>query len=259
LIESEAITAWAITHPWPTAEQVEQDLLLSRAICEIANDEYLGTELVFRGGTALNKLFLGKASRYSEDLDYVRTTTGGISPFTTALGRIGEQMGFRVKTQITQHPKVYWKANSQNGLAIKIKIEVNTRERVTALPTYKQLFVVDSPWWSGQAQVQTYHPPELIATKLRALYQRSKGRDLFDIWMALTELNLEPGEILAAFPMYRPERYNSVLAIANLDAKLAEHRFRADLEFLTAPSAASYDIDIAAELVKEVLLARIDD
>jgi hypothetical protein len=56
LINSEAIIAWGIAHPWPTPEQIEQDLLLSRAICEIANDDYLGRELAFRGGTALNKL-----------------------------------------------------------------------------------------------------------------------------------------------------------------------------------------------------------
>ena len=61
------ITAWGITHLWATADQVEQDLLLSRAICAIAEDTYLGQELLFRGGTALHKLHLPQALRYSED------------------------------------------------------------------------------------------------------------------------------------------------------------------------------------------------
>lgn len=68
MIPADAITAWSVTHPWPTREQVEQDLLLSRAICAIARDDYLGDELVFRGGTALHKLHLDPPVRYSEDL-----------------------------------------------------------------------------------------------------------------------------------------------------------------------------------------------
>jgi predicted nucleotidyltransferase component of viral defense system len=259
LIESEAITAWGITHPWPEIEQIEQDLLLSRAICEIANDKYLGEELVFRGGTALNKLFSNKAFRYSEDLDYVRTTTGGISPLTTALKRIGEQLGFKVTTKITQHPKVYWKAEASNGIPIKIKIEVNTRERFASLPVLRQAFAVSSRWWSGEAQVQTYQLEELIATKLRALYQRSKGRDLFDIWLSLTELAVDPDEILVLFPAYRPERYSASLAIANLDAKLEDRTFRIDLDALTTAAPNRYNIDSAAELVKELLLSKIDN
>ncbi|MCL2091647.1 MAG: hypothetical protein FWH11_10715 [Micrococcales bacterium] len=46
MIEAQAIAHWGRTHPWPAAEQVEQDLLLSRAICTLADDPYLGTELV---------------------------------------------------------------------------------------------------------------------------------------------------------------------------------------------------------------------
>jgi hypothetical protein len=60
MIDLNTIAAWGKEHPWPSAEQIEQDLILSRAICEIAHDGYLGAELVFRGGTALNKLYLDK-------------------------------------------------------------------------------------------------------------------------------------------------------------------------------------------------------
>ena len=73
--------------------------LLSRLIIEIANDAYLGDELVFRGGTCLHKLYLPTALRYSEDLDYVRTTAGGIGPIIDAVRRIGESLGMRC-----QHP-----------------------------------------------------------------------------------------------------------------------------------------------------------
>ena len=79
MIPRDAITAWGVDHRWPLRDQVEQDLLLSRAICAIAEDPYLSGELVFRGGTALHKLHLDRPYRYSEDLDYVRRTAGGIA------------------------------------------------------------------------------------------------------------------------------------------------------------------------------------
>jgi predicted nucleotidyltransferase component of viral defense system len=72
VIPAASITAWARNAPWPTPDQIEQDLLLSRLICEIAAHPNLGDELVFRGGTCLHKLHLPQSLRYSEDLDYVR-------------------------------------------------------------------------------------------------------------------------------------------------------------------------------------------
>lgn len=86
MISERYITEWAAQAGWSSVEQVEQDLLLSRLIVEIANDPYLGNELVFRGGTCLHKLRLSPGLRYSEDLDFVRHswhalwTLGGMVP-----------------------------------------------------------------------------------------------------------------------------------------------------------------------------------
>ena len=88
MIPADSVTAWAVDHPWPTRVQIEQVLLLSRAICEIAADPYLGAELVFRGGTALHKLHLPRPYRYSEDLDYVRSTASGIAELARALTQL---------------------------------------------------------------------------------------------------------------------------------------------------------------------------
>ncbi len=49
MIPQANIVEWSNGVPWPTIEQVEQDLLLSRLIIEIAEDPYLGKELAFRG------------------------------------------------------------------------------------------------------------------------------------------------------------------------------------------------------------------
>lgn len=248
------IAAWGLTHPWATSDQVEQDLLLSRAICAIAAHPYLGSELLFRGGTALHKLHLPKALRYSEDLDYVRTTAGGIGRLTGALLDLGSDLGFDVKSRITEHPKVFWRTVSQAGNPLRIKVEINTHERSPALPTIHIPYQVDSRWWTGRADVATFQLPELIATKLRALYQRSRGRDLFDLWLALTRTPLDPVAVVAAFDPYRPRGLTSKTAIANLQTKLADPDFRHDLNQLAAHRSVLPDPDEAADLVISTLL-----
>jgi len=257
MLSVNAITAWGVTHPWATADQIEQDLLLSRAICEIANHPYLSAELLFRGGTALHKLHLPQPARYSEDLDYVRTTAGGIATLTRTLCDLGQDLSFQTSSRITEHPKVYWRTTSQADNPLRIKIEINTHERTPALPTIRVPFNLATPWWSGNSDVPTFQLAELIATKMRALYQRSKGRDLFDIWLALTQTDLSPEQVLAAFETYRPRGYSSIFAVNNLDAKLADPDFRHDLDQLIAQSVTPYDPDDAGTLVKLLLLESV--
>lgn len=259
MIPADAITAWGVNREWPTREQVEQDLLLSRAICAISQDPYLGSELVFRGGTALHKIHLGRAYRYSEDLDYVRKSATGIAPLTRALTGLGESLGFQVRTRVTEHPKILWRTTAETGLPLRIKIEVNTHERSPALPAILKEHRVASSWWSGSAPVLTFQPVELVATKIRALYQRSKGRDLFDLWLALDHLELDPLSILAAFAPYRPVGLTAARAQTNLRRKLDDPSFRDDLDPLINRWPDRYHIDSAADLISSELLVRLDD
>ncbi len=257
MIPEAAITAWGVSAPWPTRAQVEQDLLLSRLIVELASDPYLRDELIFRGGTCLHKLHLPVARRYSEDLDYVRASSGGIQPFTQAVTKVGEALGFNVRTQMGTQPKVYLGTTATSGGRLRIKVEVNTYERVSALPLTRVVHEVRSSWFSGSAEVQTFAPAELVATKIRALYQRKKGRDLFDLWLALTEMQLAGEEIVAAFAPYRPTGLTVRTATENLRRKLNDADFRDDLVPLIATWPPDYDIDRAAELVIAELLGRL--
>ena len=61
-------------------EQVEQDLIIARALVLLFGDPFLREELRFRGGTALNKLHFPKPLRYSEDIDLARTKDGASKP-----------------------------------------------------------------------------------------------------------------------------------------------------------------------------------
>ena len=64
MIPKAYITEWSNFVPWKANEQVEQDLVISRALIEIYSDEFLSKSLAFRGGTALHKLFLTPQMRY---------------------------------------------------------------------------------------------------------------------------------------------------------------------------------------------------
>lgn len=256
MIPERIVSEWASEHPWRHVEQVEQDLLLSQGICEIYSDPLLASELVFRGGTAFHKLFLPKPYRYSEDLDFVRRTAGGIGEVMKHLSAIGRNLGYKVNTEMGKYPKVLWRYTAHSAVKGRIKIEINTYERTPVLPLTTRTLVVESAWHTGQQDVTTFQPEEQVATKLRALYQRSKGRDLFDIWLALNVLKVDPQAIATAFPAYKPEGLTQEKMRENLAAKLADYDFCHDCDQLVAMEAESvaYDAQTAGALVDSTLL-----
>ncbi len=248
------ITRWGVDHPWQNENQVEQDLLLSRAMIEIASDPLLGDELVLRGGTAFHKLFLPEPYRYSEDLDFVRTTTGGIGDVMKRLTSLGSELGFEVRTKMGMYPKVFWRFTFEDGTPGKIKLEINTYERSPMMPLTAREHCVENPFYSGSAAIPTFLAEELVATKLRALYQRKKGRDLYDVWLALTVLELQPEKIAGAFPAYRPDGVTGELMIENLLAKLEDREFCADVDAMARVGAPEYDPQAAGSMVIGKLL-----
>ena len=52
------IQEWHEQVPWNSDAMVEQDLIISKALVCIFSDEFLASQLAFRGGTALHKLYL---------------------------------------------------------------------------------------------------------------------------------------------------------------------------------------------------------
>jgi predicted nucleotidyltransferase component of viral defense system len=261
VIDRPALIAWRAKAPWPNTVQIEQDLLLSRLMIEIALDERLGPELAMRGGTCLHKLHLPAPLRYSEDLDYVRTTRTGIKPYTQALGEIAERLGFKVSSRKRsgQMVHVYLDAQPTEGLGlIRIKIEMNIAETDSYRPRTTVRHAIETSWWSGEADISTYETSELLATKLRALYQRSKGRDLFDLWLGLTTLKADPEQIVSGCNHYMQGATFSFPELRdNLTAKLEDARFRRDLDALVTRIPEDYDPDTAADLMMQQLGSRL--
>lgn len=80
MIPRDFVTEWRGHAPWVQDIQVEQDLVISRALVEIFSRPRLAKALAFRGGTALYKLHLRPAARYSEDIDLVQVAPESIGP-----------------------------------------------------------------------------------------------------------------------------------------------------------------------------------
>jgi Nucleotidyl transferase AbiEii toxin, Type IV TA system len=116
---------------------------------------------------------------------------------------------------------------------------------------------VESQWFHGSADVPTYKLEELMGTKLRALYQREKGRDLFDQWLTF-RAGTDPDEVVGAFNHYMcGAAFTYPQLRQNLLAKLESHEFNADIETLLVEVPVDYDVPGAADLVMEMLGSRL--
>ncbi len=74
------IQEWSILAPWQLLKQIEQDLIITKALILIYSHPILRELVAMRGGTALNKLFSNDPFRYSEDIDLVLVIKQPVGP-----------------------------------------------------------------------------------------------------------------------------------------------------------------------------------
>ncbi|RPA66513.1 nucleotidyl transferase AbiEii/AbiGii toxin family protein [Cyclobacteriaceae bacterium YHN15] len=259
MIPQSYITAWRKVAPWQENYQVEHDLIIHWALIALFRNESIKERLAFRGGTAIHKLFLAPAARYSEDIDLVQIKA---EPFGEIIDRIREQLSFLGKANIKQkehNNTIVFRIQSEDDVPIKLKIEVNTREHFSVFGLQDVAVRLDSDWDRGEAFVPTFGLDELLATKLRALYQRKKGRDLFDLWYAMNNSVVNVEKVIEAFRHYMSEEGNLVSQrefLVNLEKKIDDTDFKGDMNGLLR-SGIAYDIYEAYEFVKTNLLEKI--
>jgi Nucleotidyl transferase AbiEii toxin, Type IV TA system len=135
---------------------------------------------------------------------------------------------------------------------------MNTFERSPARPTTTRKLAIVSPWFTGAADIPTFAIEELTATKIRAMFQRSKGRDLFDLWLAVEHAGITPAAIAECFDPYLPDGWTPARALDNLAAKLADQTFTTDLNPLIDRWPDSYTIESGALAARAVINAIAD-
>jgi predicted nucleotidyltransferase component of viral defense system len=260
MIPRDYITEWRAHAPWVQDIQVEQDLVICRALVDIFSDPILKDALAFRGGTALYKLHLKPAARYSEDIDLVQVKAGAAGPMMQALRAVLDPwLGVPRWKQTEGRVTFVYRFDSEDAppIRLRLKVEINSREHFSVHGFTSVPFAVSSRWFEGSCQITSYELDELLGTKLRALYQRKKGRDLFDLATALKNPAADPGRVVAAFSEYMKHGGHVItreLFEANLVSKLHDPQFTADIGPLLAPGY-SWDIDDAMQAVSSRLIA----
>ena len=263
MIPQDYITEWRDQAPWVDDAQVEQDLVISRALVEIFSNEVLHNALAFRGGTALFKLHLPPA-RYSEDIDLVQVNAEPAGPVMAALNEVlnpwlGKPNYKQTQSRITFNYRFESEGSPQ--LPLRLKVEINTREHF-AVEGFREIpFELRSRWYNGSCSVQSYELNELLSTKLRALYQRKKGRDLFDLAMALDSKEVSPEMIVDIFYKYMDHGGHAVSRKQfedNITDKLQDEKFTSDIGPLLAPGY-TWEPDMMVEKVRNTLLSLLTE
>lgn len=241
MIPEYLIQEWKEKAPWTEPYMVEQDLIICRALISIFSDEFLASQLAFRGGTALHKLYLSPQPRYSEDIDLVQINPGPIKPIMYRLGEVLSWLPDRVTKQKRYNNTMLFRVESEIApvVQIRLKIEINCIEHFNVLGLTKVPFSMENSWFTGTAELTTYHFEELLGTKLRALYQRKKGCDLFDLYIALQRRDVDVEKVMQCYRKYmefvvdKAPSYKQY--VNNMEEKMQDPEFLDDTTMLLRP------------------------
>lgn len=265
------IEQWQQNAPWQNLDMVEQDLIINRALVSLYQNQKIKESLIFRGGTALNKIYLKPSARYSEDLDFVQTKAQPIGETIDAIRVALNWLGEPNRLLTERSAKLVYKYTSVNGLPMKLKIEINTTEHFQVMDINNVAFGFESQWFSGESIVAVNQLEELMATKIRALYQRRKGRDLFDLWMVFSKDLANIDETLKIFKKYCDHgglKISKDLFLKNLELKRLNKDFQLDMNILlpqgfpqtfpiTFRESTNWNFDEAFEYVTSEIINRI--
>ena len=264
MIHQKFIREWEKDFPWKEIAQVEQDLVISRAIVEMFSDDFLRKSLAFRGGTALHKLYITPQTRYSEDIDLVQINSEPINP---VLKRIREKLSFLgtkriVKQHIHNNTMIYrFDTEIQPIVNMRLKIEINTREHLNVFGVQEIPYKVKNGWFLGECNVTGFSIEELLGSKLKALYGRKKGRDLFDLYWAFTHLSIDIDKLLFCnkkhYENAEQKQPTSRQFLRNMEEKLNDVEFTNDI-FSVLKSDIEYDNSVAWEKVRNELKIEYD-
>ena len=259
MIPENFIQEWRENARWKNLVQVEQDLIISRALVDLYNEPHVRESLAFRGGAALNKLFLKPPARYSEDIDLVQKRVEPIGQTIDAIREVLKPWLGDPSWKIARNTTLIYRYEAINKLPARLKIEINTTEHFRMLPLRTEEFSVQSGWWNGNAKLVTYEIDELMATKLRALYQRRKGRDLFDLWYVAKNKMINLDRVFEIFAEYCAKddlHFTKDEFLSNLESKRSHPDFQLGIHALL-PADSKWNFDEAHQFVVDNVVSKL--
>ena len=192
-------------------DMIEKDYVLGWMLAGIFAHPTLGPAWMFKGGTCLKKCFI-ETYRLSEDLDFTVEDAGQLDEgfLVDAIEEIAEWMYDHSGIDIsTQQPRFRMFRNTRGGLQVegrvyyrgpmqsrgslpRIKLDLTADERMVHPPVER---VVAHPYSDGHEDgvtARTYSLTELVGEKIRALGERARPRDLYDVISLFRRQDLRP-------------------------------------------------------------------
>lgn len=183
-----------------SANTVEKDYILNWLLFGIFSHSKLNKNWIFKGGTCLKKCYF-KEYRFSEDLDFTlkkveQLDINFLNAVFTEIGEwIYEQSGIEIpensitfesysnpRGKISVEGKVGYKGPMQRQSSIsRVKLDLTNDELICTEPVVSELYhpyTDEIPNYDG---ILTYSLEEIFAEKTRALAERMRPRDLYDV------------------------------------------------------------------------------
>ena len=204
----------------------------------------------------------GAQPRYSEDIDLVQVNAEPIKETIDHLREVLSWLGEPVVKQKKHNNTLVFRVQPTDVGAgeIHLKVEINCKEHFSVFPMVRVPFSVKNDWFNGQCEVLTYELDELVGTKVRALYQRLKGRDLFDVYTALITGKLDIERVMTAYDRYlrfvashAPTYREFVL---NMDEKMQNPEFLGDTTGLLRPGL-TFEMQPSWEMVRDIIISHL--
>ena len=184
---------------WQLSQDViERDYLLGWLLAGIANHEALRQTWIFKGGTCLRKCYY-ETYRFSEDLDFTIVDGGPEEPddllriFGEIAAWVSEESGielvlddnsFQRRKNKREHPttqgRIAYRGPNGNPSMPKVKLDLTSDEVLVDMPDLRHIQHPYSDSLSAEG-VLCYSITELFGEKLRALAERCRPRDLYDV------------------------------------------------------------------------------
>ena len=180
---------------------IEKDYVLGWLLWGIHNHPALSASWAFKGGTCLKKCFFD-TYKFSEDLDFTLTDPAHIDEafLKSAFAEIGEwiyeETGIAFpadfqRFEIFENPRGqascqgwigYQGPISKSGKSMpRIKLDLTADERIVLPPVQSPVFHSYSDAPAEGIVIQSYAYEEAFAEKVRALAERTRPRDLYDV------------------------------------------------------------------------------
>jgi len=268
-VTARIIRNWADEGGIPDLTLAELDYRLVHALQAIYADPFLRDRLYLKGGTALNKLYLSGPSRLSVDLDF--NAVGPRERVLQERTQISETVMSVLEQQDSDYNltyrwryeqvTVYARFSPLSGAAQqRLKLEISFIERFAILGREERTLLT-SPF-DEPVPIKTYQLEELTSTKLRALYDRRKGRDIFDL-SRITDFDLDQAAVrkMVLYYFYRANKvFHYPTFVSNVERKIAERGFGDDIRGLIR-RGSTLDWPAACEQVLNhyAFLGELDD